>query len=166
MATPVVGAVNGATFTGGLEIALGCDFLVASDRAVFADTHARVGVLPGGGMTARLPTVVGQARARRMSFTGEIVDAAEALRIGLVSEVVEHDRLVDRALELAIAVAEVPKETLRAVKRMYVEGSAPTVGAALVVERSISEANRPDVAGIEQRRVAVMARNHAQLGSH
>ena len=52
---PVVGAINGATFTGGLEIALGCDFLVASERAVFADTHARVGILPGGGMTARLP---------------------------------------------------------------------------------------------------------------
>jgi len=56
MATPVVGAVNGATFTGGLEIALGCDFLIASERAVFADTHARVGVLPGGGLTARLPS--------------------------------------------------------------------------------------------------------------
>src|ERR1700692_1992243 len=61
MRTPVLGAINGATFTGGLEIALGCDFLVASERAVFADTHARVGILPGGGMTARLPQVVGAA---------------------------------------------------------------------------------------------------------
>ena len=55
MRTPIVGAINGATFTGGLEMALGCDFLVASERAVFADTHARVGILPGGGMTARSP---------------------------------------------------------------------------------------------------------------
>src|SRR3954453_12037249 len=55
MRTPIIGAINGATLTGGLELALGCDFLVASERAVFADTHARVGILPGGGMTARLP---------------------------------------------------------------------------------------------------------------
>ena len=92
MRTPIVGAVNGATFTGGLEMALGCDFLVASERAVFADTHARVGILPGGGMTARLPQLVGMATARRLSMTGEVVDAAFAERIGLVSEVVEHDR--------------------------------------------------------------------------
>ena len=63
MRTPIVGAINGATFTGGLEMALGCDFLVASERAVFADTHARVGILPAGGMTARLPQVVGLAMA-------------------------------------------------------------------------------------------------------
>jgi len=64
MATPIIGAINGAVFTGGLEMALGCDFLVASERAVFADTHARVGILPGGGMTARLPQVVGGAGGR------------------------------------------------------------------------------------------------------
>jgi len=74
--TPIVGAVNGPVFTGGLEMALGCDFLIASERAVFADTHARVGILPGGGMTARLPQVVGAAMARRLSMTGEVVDAA------------------------------------------------------------------------------------------
>ena len=81
-----------ATFTGGLEMALGCDFLIASERAVFADTHARVGILPGGGMTARLPQLVGAAMARRLSMTGEVVDAARAERIGLVTEVVPHDR--------------------------------------------------------------------------
>ena len=78
MRTPIIGAINGATFTGGLEMALGCDFLIASERAVFADTHARVGILPGGGMTARLPQVVGAAMARRLSMTGEVVDAARA----------------------------------------------------------------------------------------
>jgi enoyl-CoA hydratase/carnithine racemase len=101
MRTPTIGAINGATFTGGLELALGCDFLIASERAVFADTHALVGILPGGGMTARLPNVVGSAMARRMSMTGEVVDAARAERIGLITEVVAHDRLLDRALELA-----------------------------------------------------------------
>jgi enoyl-CoA hydratase len=70
MRTPIVGAINGAVFTGGLEMALGCDFLIASERAVFADTHARVGILPGGGMTARLPHVVGAAMAREPSASG------------------------------------------------------------------------------------------------
>ncbi len=101
MRTPIIGAINGATFTGELEMALGCDFLVASERAVFADTHARVGILPGGGMTARLPQIVGVAMARRLSMTGEVVDAARAERIGLVTEVVAHDLLLDRTIELA-----------------------------------------------------------------
>ena len=80
MRTPIIAAINGAVFTGGLEMALGCDFLIASERAVFADTHARVGILPGGGMTARLPHVVGAAMARRLSMTGEVVDAVRAER--------------------------------------------------------------------------------------
>ncbi|HXO52608.1 MAG TPA: enoyl-CoA hydratase, partial [Mycobacterium sp.] len=105
MRTPIVGAINGATFTGGLEMALGCDFLVASERAVFADTHVRVGILPGGGMTARLPQVVGAAMARRLSMTGEVVDAAQAEHIGLVTEVVPHDQLLPRAVELAGQIA-------------------------------------------------------------
>lgn len=163
MATPVIGAINGATFTGGLEIALGCDFLVASERAVFADTHARVGVLPGGGMTARLPAVVGQAWARRLSFTGEVIDAAEALRIGLVTEVVAHEALLTRAIGLATAISEVPPETMRTLKRIYREGGEPVIGAALAVEQAISHANRPDLAGLEDRRRAVMARNRDQL---
>jgi enoyl-CoA hydratase/carnithine racemase len=76
---PVLGAINGAAITGGMEIALGCDFVVASGQAVFADTHARVGILPGAGMTARLPHAVGAAMARRLSMTGEVIDAARVL---------------------------------------------------------------------------------------
>jgi enoyl-CoA hydratase/carnithine racemase len=163
MRTPIVGAVNGACFTGGLELALGCDFLVASERAVFADTHARVGVRPGGGMTARLPSVVGMAWARRMSFTGEVVDAELALRIGLVTEVVPHERLLDRAVELATAATEPPADVLQAVKRMYVEGSGAPVQAALETERAIAAAGTTDLAALEERRRAVTARNRAQL---
>src|SRR6202000_1481094 len=106
MRTPIVGAINGAVFTGGLEMALGCDFLVASERAVFADTHARVGILPGGGMTARLPHVVGAAMARRLSMTGEVIDAGRAERIELVTEGWPHDQLLARAVELAGQIAE------------------------------------------------------------
>jgi enoyl-CoA hydratase len=161
--TPVIGAVNGATFTGGLEMALGCDFLVASERAVFADTHARVGVLPGGGMTARLPHVVGWSNARRMSLTGEVVDAARALRMGLVSEVVPHAELLPRANALAASIAEVDPAVLRGVKHMYAEGWQATLGESLVIEAEIASAHRPAFDRLEQRRREVLARNRSQL---
>ena len=131
MRTPIIGAINGATFTGGLEMALGCDFLIASERAVFADTHARVGILPGGGMTARLPQLVGLGMARRLSMTGEVVDAARAEKIGLVTEVVAHERLLDRALELAGQIAEVPGPTMLGLKEIYTTGAAPVIDPAL-----------------------------------
>jgi enoyl-CoA hydratase/carnithine racemase len=159
LATPVIGAVNGAAFTGGLELALGCDFLIASERARFADTHVRVGVLPGGGMTVRLPRAVGRQRARRMSMTGEILDAAEALRLGLVTEVVAHEHLVRRALELAAEVVEVAPELMRPLKRMYAAANDAGLSDALVEERRLAAATPIDHGSLEQRRVALMARN-------
>ncbi|MBU9764143.1 enoyl-CoA hydratase [Mycobacterium sp. TNTM28] len=161
--TPIIGAINGATFTGGLEMALGCDFLIASDRAVFADTHARVGILPGGGMTARLPHVVGAAMARRLSMTGEVVDAARAERLGLVTEVVPHDRLLPRALELAGQIAEVPAPTMAGLKEIYLRGSAPLIGPALDAEQAIAGAQERDFDGLGDRYRAVSQRNHSQI---
>jgi enoyl-CoA hydratase len=163
MAKPVVGAINGPTFTGGLEAALGCDFLIASERAVFADTHVRVGVLPGGGMTARLPLVVGVNRARRMSMTGEVVDAQEALRIGLVTEVVAHDRLLPRSIEVAQKVAGVDPAMMAGLKRMYQLGASTYVDPALAVEKQVADENPADLAGIEGRRQSVMANNKSQI---
>ena len=160
---PLIGAVNGATFTGGLELALGCDFLIASERAVFADTHARVGVLPGGGLTARLPPLVGPAWARRMSMTGEVVDATLAERIGLVTEVVPHERLRARALELAAAAAEVPPRDMLGLKEIYTGGTEAVFGPALAVEHRVSRAHRTDFDELDGRRSAVMARNREQL---
>src|SRR5215469_980970 len=101
LATPLIGAINGAAVTGGLELALACDFLIASERATFADTHARVGVMPGGGLTVRLPELVGVNRARQMSFTGDFVGAAQALEWGLVNEVVPHSELLGFTCRLA-----------------------------------------------------------------
>jgi enoyl-CoA hydratase/carnithine racemase len=165
MRTPIVGAINGPTFTGGLELALGCDFLVASERAVFADTHARVGILPGGGMTARLPQVVGGAMARRMSMTGEVVDAVRAERIGLVTEVVTHDGLLPRAVELAAQVAVVPKPTMSGLKAIYVRGASAVVDPALAAEDAIAGTQEHDLAGLEQRRLDVMRDNKSQIGA-
>lgn len=163
MHTPIIGAINGATFTGGLEIALGCDFLIASERAVFADTHARVGILPGGGMTARLPHVVGAAMARRLSMTGEVVDAARAERIGLVTEVVPHDGLLPRAVELATAITEVPGPVMAGLKEIYVRGSATVVDPALAAEDDIAGSQEHDLAGLGTRFGEVSARNRSQL---
>ncbi|MCV7173655.1 enoyl-CoA hydratase [Mycobacterium manitobense] len=163
MRTPIIGAVNGAVFTGGLEMALGCDFLIASERAVFADTHARVGILPGGGMTARLPHVVGSAMARRLSMTGEVVDAARAERIGLVTEVVAHDRLVERALELAHQIAEVPAPTMAGLKEIYARGQEPVLSPALAAEQEIAAAQTRDFADLGERFSRVSARNKGQI---
>ena len=165
MRTPIIGAINGAVFTGGLEMALGCDFLIASERAVFADTHARVGILPGGGMTARLPQLVGLAMARRLSMTGEVVDAVRAERIGLVTEVVAHDRLLDRAIELASQIAEVPGPTMLGLKEIYTTGAAAVIDPALAAEEMIANAQSRDFAGLGERFRAVTERNKGQIES-
>jgi enoyl-CoA hydratase/carnithine racemase len=98
-----------------------------------------------------------------MSYAGEVIDAERALRIGLVTEVVAHDRLLDRAVEVAAMVAEVPAETMRALKDVYVSGSAGTIGAALAAERTAADEQRPDLALLEQRRAAVTERNRRQV---
>jgi enoyl-CoA hydratase len=119
--TPVIGAVNGAAATGGLELALACDFLVASDRARFADTHAKVGVLPGWGLTIELPAAIGTRRAMQMSLTGAFVDAATALEWGLVNEVVPHGDLMTRALDVAAQIAALPEDATTEVRSLYAE---------------------------------------------
>jgi len=97
----LIGAVNGPAVTGGLELALACDFLVASEQATFADTHAKVGVMPGWGLAVLLPERVGFARAREMSASGRFVDAGLALRWGLVNHVVPHEDLLPFTIALA-----------------------------------------------------------------
>lgn len=163
MKTPIIGAINGATFTGGLEMALGCDFLIASERAMFADTHARVGILPGGGMTARLPQVVGAAMARRMSMTGEVLDAVRAEHLGLVTEVVAHSQLTDRALELATQIAEVPGPIMAGLKEIYTRGADSVIGPALAAERDIAGAQQRDFDGLGDQYRAVAQRNRNQI---
>jgi enoyl-CoA hydratase len=163
MRTPIVAAINGATFTGGLEMALGCDFLIASERAVFADTHARVGILPGGGMTARLPQLVGLATARRLSMTGEVIDAARAERIGLVTEVIAHDRLLDRAVELAMQIAEVPGSVMLGLKEIYRTGAAAVIDPALAAEQEIASAHQRDFDSLGDQFRAVAERNKRQI---
>jgi enoyl-CoA hydratase/carnithine racemase len=163
--TPVIGAVNGPAVTGGLELAMCCDFLIASERARFADTHVRVGVMPGGGMTIRLPQLIGIDRARRMSFTGDYIDAETARDWGLVVEVVPHESLVARARELAATIAALPLGHVRELRRGYEEMSALLGPEALAAENRWSRGwmeERFDQARLATEREGIVARGRAQ----
>jgi enoyl-CoA hydratase len=132
MSKPVIAAVNGACVSGGLEIALSCSFIVASERARFADTHARLGVVATWGLTALLPRAVGIRKAREMSATGNFVAADEALRLGLVNHVVAHDELLSFARTLAGQVPDLASiaETLL----LYERGQTLSLHEALALE--------------------------------
>jgi enoyl-CoA hydratase len=132
---PAIGALNGPVMTGGLELAMGLDILVASERASFADTHAKVGLLPGGGMTARLPRAVGLRRALEMSFTSDPIDALEAYRLGLVNRVVRHEELMDASMTLAATIASREPTVLKELKALYRYSAGHTLDEALTHEK-------------------------------
>jgi enoyl-CoA hydratase/carnithine racemase len=164
MAKPVIGAVNGAAVTGGFEVALQCDFLVASERARFGDTHARVGVLPGGGLSVLLPQAIGVRRAKEMSLTGNFMAADEALQWGLVNHVVPHDELLPLALHLAADIASYPPEAPRALLAEYNETTATTVAEGLEIEAKnfVAFQRSFDPAQVEARRAGIVDRGRAQ----
>jgi enoyl-CoA hydratase len=119
LSKPLIGAINGVAVTGGLELALNCDFLVASERAKFGDTHARVGVMPGWGMTVLLPQAIGVRRAREMSFTGNFLSAEEALHFGLVNHVVAHEELLPFTRRLAADIIGNDQDGVRQIRTTY-----------------------------------------------
>ena len=116
---PLIGAINGVAVTGGLELALNCDFLVASERAKFGDTHTRVGVMPGWGMTVLLPQSIGVRRAREMSFTGNFMSAEEAVQFGLVNHVVAHAELLPFTRSLAADIIGNDQDGVRQIRATY-----------------------------------------------
>jgi enoyl-CoA hydratase len=150
--TPLIGAVNGPAATGGLELALGCDFLIASERARFADTHARVGLLPLWGLSALLPARVGTAMAKELSVTARFVDAAEALRVGLVNAVVVHESLLDRAHEVAAEIGGCDADAVAAVLELYDAAERPTLEEQLRAERERSASWTIDREGVAAHR--------------
>lgn len=162
---PVIGAINGPAVTGGLEIALQCDFLVASDRARFGDTHARVGALPGWGLSVLLPQAIGIRRARQMSLTGDFMDAKEALQFGLVNAVVPHDDLVAAARHIAATIAANDQAAVRALLAEYRQTSATTLAEALEIEARLARewnAGALQPGAVEQRRQAIVDRGRRQ----
>lgn len=163
---PVIAAVNGPAVTGGLEVALQCTFIVASERARFADTHARVGIMPGGGMTVLLAQAIGLRRAIELSLTGNFLTADEALRLGLVNHVVPHGELLPFARRLA---ADIVSNDQRGVRRLLDHyrrlANAATLDDAHLLEGYMAETWRTttDVSGdVAARRADVIARGRDQ----
>ncbi len=119
LAKPLIGAINGVAVTGGFELALNCDFLIASEHAKFGDTHSRVGVMPGWGLTVLLPQAIGVRRAREMSFTGNFLSATEALQFGLVNHVVAHADLLPFTRSLAADSCGTDQRGVRQIRATY-----------------------------------------------
>jgi enoyl-CoA hydratase len=161
---PVIGAINGVAITGGFELALACDVLIASENARFADTHARVGIMPGWGLSQKLSRLLGVYRAKELSLTGNFLDAKTAADWGLVNRVVPADELLPTAMKLAADMATIPVETLSFYKRLIDDGFATTFGEGLALEHQRSSAHNREVTpeDVEARRAAIQARGRTQ----
>ena len=165
MTKPVIGAINGPAVTGGLELALYCDVLIASEHARFADTHARVGLLPSWGLSVRLPQKVGVGLARRMSLTGDYLSASDALRAGLVTEVVPHADLLATAHRVASSIVGNNQGAVRALLNLYHRIDESQNAAGLWIEATAAKQWLHTVTGadVAANRAAVLERGRAQL---
>ena len=161
---PIIGAINGVAVTGGFELALACDVLIASSEARFADTHARVGIMPGWGLSQKLSRAIGISRAKELSLTGNYLDAATADAWGLVNRVVAPAELLPACRKLAQDMLSVPNAGLRSYKRIIDLGFEVSFGEGMRVERELSGAANRGVApqAVEEARKVVRARGQAQ----
>ncbi|MCV7177609.1 enoyl-CoA hydratase [Mycolicibacterium sphagni] len=165
MTKPVIGAINGAAVTGGLELALYCDILIASEQARFADTHARVGLLPTWGLSVRLPQKVGVGLARRMSLTGDYLSAEDALRAGLVTQVVAHEELLPAARAVAASIVGNNQRAVRALLASYHRIDADQTDSGLWIEAMSARAWMAQTSGddIAASRASVIERGRSQV---
>ena len=161
---PVIAAVNGVAITGGFELALACDVILASATARFADTHARVGITPGWGLSQRLSRLIGPYRAKELSLTGNFLDAKTACDWGLVNRVVAPEELMPAAQKLAREMASIPVEMLVIYKSMIDDGYALPFGEGMALEHERSTAWNAEVTPerVEANRLAVLARGRGQ----
>lgn len=161
---PVIGAINGVAVTGGFELALACDVLIASTEARFADTHARVGIMPGWGLSQKLSRMIGSSRAKELSLTGNYCSAEQACAWGLVNRVVAPAELLPACRQLAQDMLSCDPEVLRAYKRVIDEGFATTFGEGLRLEKAQNRAHAATITPekIAARRAQVQARGRQQ----
>jgi len=134
---PTLAAVNGPAIGAGCDLACMCDLRIAGDRARFGETFAAVGLIPGDGGAFFLPRVVGFSRALELALTCRVIDAAEALRIGLVGEVVPQEELMERSMERAAEIARQPARTLRMTKRLFYMAQGKSLEETLEMSASM-----------------------------
>ncbi|WP_084399770.1 enoyl-CoA hydratase [Henriciella aquimarina] len=163
---PIIGAINGFAITGGFELALMCDVLLASESAKFADTHARVGIMPGWGLSQKLSRLIGISRAKELSFTGNFLDAETAERWGLVNRVYAPDELLPAAIQLGHDMASCDANMLKNYKQVIDEGFAIPFGDAMKMEvkRSAEHAAGVTAESVEAARQSVTQRGRGQQG--
>lgn len=163
---PVIGAINGVAITGGFEVALACDILIGSENARFADTHARVGIMPGWGLSQKLARMIGISRAKELSLSGNFLDAQTACAWGLLNRVVPADELLGAAKQLANDISTADPGMVQAYKALIDEGYALSFGEGMALEnaKSTTANSQVDKAEVEARRLAVMERGRTQQG--
>ena len=162
---PIIGAINGYAITGGFELALMCDFMIASEHAKFADTHARVGVVPGWGLSQRLPRLIGINRAKELSLTGNFLDAETAYAWGLVNRVVAADELLATAQQLAKDIVSTEPVTRNAMRHIMDAGWHTSLTEGLVVERDANREHAKTEVSAEKvaaRRAQIQQRGRSQ----
>ncbi len=158
---PIIGAINGVAVTGGFELALACDVLIGSTNARFADTHARVGIMPGWGLSQRLSRVIGIYRAKELSLTGNFLSAEQAAAWGLLNRVVAPAELMDVCRGLARDMLSCQPGMVAAYKSVIDRGFAATFGDGMKLER---EANRELSSQIDPAKIAVARRQVTARG--
>ncbi|MCI9289557.1 MAG: enoyl-CoA hydratase [Oscillospiraceae bacterium] len=134
---PVIAAVNGFALGGGCELAMSCDIRICSDNAMFGQPEVGLGITPGFGGTQRLPRLVGMGMAKQLLYTARNIDAAEALRIGLVNAVIPQAELLDAALKMAGQIAKNAPIAVRACKKAVNEGMQVSIDKAVVIEEKL-----------------------------
>ncbi len=162
---PVIGAINGVAVTGGFELALACDVLIASTEARFADTHARVGIMPGWGLSQKLSRLIGISRAKELSLTGNYCSAEQACAWGLVNRVVSPADLLPVCRALAADMLSCDREVMLAYKRVIDDGYAATFADGLRIEKARNREHAASVTPekIAARRALVQARGRSQV---
>ncbi len=161
---PIIAAVNGHAITGGFELALACDIIISSTKAKFADTHARVGILPGWGLSQKLPRLIGLSRAKELSFTGNAIDAETAYQWGLVNRVVPPEELLSTTTSLATDMVSCVPQILKQYKRLINDGYSMLPADALKYEEKlgIESAKSASAAMVAMRKNDVIKRGREQ----
>lgn len=162
---PIIAAVNGAAITGGFEIAMACDMVVASERARFGDTHARIGLLPDWGISGYLPHAIGARKAMELLLTSNFIDAREALAVGMVNCVVPHDQLMAAATKIASDIVSNDQAVVRKLLSMQRQIARTTLGEGLQIEQHEAEAWQGrgfDTSMVASRTDSVKTRNRSR----